>query len=82
MYKVGDKLICIQSTDYNVYSHINVGDIRTISEIILDIDGIFYRIDDNSYIFSSDSAFIKHFISLKELKKQKIKKINISCIKI
>jgi len=73
MYKVGDKLLCIESSDYLISNNVKVNNTYTVIEIVTKGDSIYYRIDDGSCPFGVNSRFSKKFASLKEHRKQKLK---------
>lgn len=78
MLKAGDKILCIND---NVNAYFKKGNIYTI----IDVDSRYYYIDtkDNSHwgfsiefeSFYPGDHFDKYFISIKELRKQKLNKL-------
>jgi len=86
MYKVGDKLLCIKSTNYgNGFTDIKINNIYTIVKVNNynddGDDSVYYTINNISIEFGSESKYAGNFISLKEYRKQKIKRINKLCLK-
>jgi hypothetical protein len=83
MYKVGDKLLCIKSTNYgHAFYDVKINNIYTITDVKVyhenddDDYSVYYKIDGQRSDFGSESKYARNFISLKEYRKQKLKKLN------
>lgn len=71
MYRVGDKIVCI---DNKLAEHFLIlGNVYTIT----DIKECFVYIKDNDNIMWFDIYFLNKFISLKEFRKRKLNRICI-----
>jgi len=74
MYKIGDNLLCIESSDYYRSNNVKKGTIYTITEVINKSYDIYYKINDGSREFGANSLHSRRFrfITLKEIQKLKI----------
>jgi len=75
--KVGDKLRCVNNSEYSfVNDDIELNKIY----IVLDkmkIDGtVLYKIDDNSTWFEENSNYYNYFKNIRLERKEKLKKLN------
>ena len=82
MYKVGEKLVCIKSTNYGKgFYDIVINNIYTITAVNIyhedgdDDESIYYNINGQKSDFGAESKYSKNFISMKEYRKQKLNKI-------
>ena len=83
MFKVGDKLLCIKSTNYGrKFYDVKINNIYTITDVKLyhedgdDDYSVYYKIDGQGSDFGAESKYARNFISMKEYRKQKLLKIN------